>query len=116
MIQPIKSAATICHSIRVSNNSGLLLIIVFLTLLTSAITGYARIGIFERIYCMQSLAGAGSGAAIKVADVPSLEQGKPIERELAGGDYHPYRLTLVAGQFCHIVVDQRGVDLTHFTR
>jgi CHAT domain-containing protein/Tfp pilus assembly protein PilF len=41
----------------------------------------------------------------------TLEPGKPIERELAGGRMHAYQLTLVAGQFLHLVVDQRGIDV-----
>lgn len=40
-----------------------------------------------------------------------LESGKPIERELAGGESHSYRLTLAAGQFCRIVIEQRGIDI-----
>jgi CHAT domain-containing protein/Tfp pilus assembly protein PilF len=40
-----------------------------------------------------------------------LELGKPIERELAGEQTHSYQLTLVAGQFLHLVVDQRGIDV-----
>ena len=100
MIRPIKSAATISHTIRVSGESGLLLIIVLTILHISAITCHAR-----------SPGGAVGGAVIKVADVPSLEPGKPIERELAGGEAHFYRLTLAAGQFCHIVVDQRGINV-----
>jgi CHAT domain-containing protein/Tfp pilus assembly protein PilF len=40
-----------------------------------------------------------------------LELGRPIERELAGGESHSYQLMLAAGQFLHAVVDQRGVNL-----
>src|SRR5215510_2005728 len=40
-----------------------------------------------------------------------LELGKPIERELAGGESHFYQLLLAEGQFLHAVVDQRGVNL-----
>ena len=40
-----------------------------------------------------------------------LELGKPIERELAGGQSHSYQLTLAAGQYLHVVVDQRGIDV-----
>jgi tetratricopeptide (TPR) repeat protein len=111
MIQPIKSTVTICHSIRIPGKNGLLLTIVFLTLLISDITGYARTRIFESPYCVQSPADAKSGAALKVTDITALELGKPVERELAGGDVHSYRLTLAAGQFCHVVVDQRGIDV-----
>ncbi len=44
-------------------------------------------------------------------DLPTLEIGRPVERELAGGEAHSYLLTLTAGQFCHVVVDQRGIDV-----
>src|SRR4030095_1943334 len=44
-------------------------------------------------------------------DVRWLEPGKSIERWLAGGETHSYRLTLAAGQFSHMVVNQRGIDL-----
>ena len=40
-----------------------------------------------------------------------LEPGKPIERELAGGESHSYHIMLAAGQFLRAVVDQRGVNL-----
>src|SRR5690242_1868579 len=44
-------------------------------------------------------------------DVLTLEPGKPIERELDGGQSHSYRILLTAGQYVHIVVDQRGIDV-----
>jgi CHAT domain-containing protein/Tfp pilus assembly protein PilF len=40
-----------------------------------------------------------------------LEQGKPIERELAGGQSHTYQLTLTADQYVKLVVDQHGIDV-----
>jgi len=40
-----------------------------------------------------------------------LEQGKPIERELGGGQTDSYQLTLTDGQYLKLVVDQRGVDV-----
>lgn len=40
-----------------------------------------------------------------------LELGKPIERELAGDQAHFYGLTLIKGQYVHLVVDQRGIDV-----
>jgi CHAT domain-containing protein/tetratricopeptide (TPR) repeat protein len=43
---------------------------------------------------------------------PELEPGKAIERELAIGDLHDYRITLAAGEFARIVVEQRGIDVT----
>ena len=44
-------------------------------------------------------------------DVRALVPGKPIERELDGGKSHLYQITLAAGQYLHVVVDQRGIDV-----
>ncbi len=43
--------------------------------------------------------------------VPKLERGKPIDRELIGDQAHSYSIILRAGQYLHIVVDQRGIDV-----
>jgi tetratricopeptide (TPR) repeat protein len=42
-----------------------------------------------------------------------LNPGEPIERKLAGGEshYYAYQLSLAAGQYVKLVVDQRGIDL-----
>jgi CHAT domain-containing protein/Tfp pilus assembly protein PilF len=44
-------------------------------------------------------------------DVRLLELGKPIERELAGGQSHVYQIALAAGQYLNLVVEQRGIDV-----
>jgi CHAT domain-containing protein/Tfp pilus assembly protein PilF len=44
-------------------------------------------------------------------NIPALELGKPVEREMAGGQAHSYQLTLAADQFLRLVVDQRGIDV-----
>jgi CHAT domain-containing protein/tetratricopeptide (TPR) repeat protein len=44
-------------------------------------------------------------------DVQALEPGKPIEREMKGGDVHVYTITLRQGEFLHTEVDQRGIDV-----
>jgi len=44
-------------------------------------------------------------------DVRSLEPDKPIERELAGGEAHSYRIMLNRGEYLHVAVDQRGIDV-----
>jgi CHAT domain-containing protein len=59
----------------------------------------------------QAPANTSSNVAGKQPDILALESGKPIERELAGGESHSYLLTLAAGQFCQAVVDQRGIDV-----
>jgi tetratricopeptide (TPR) repeat protein len=45
------------------------------------------------------------------SDARPLEAGKPIEREIAGGQKHYYTITLESGQYLHLVVDQRGIDV-----
>jgi CHAT domain-containing protein/tetratricopeptide (TPR) repeat protein len=40
-----------------------------------------------------------------------LELGTPVERDLSGGQSHSYRILLAAGQYLHVVVDQRGIDV-----
>jgi len=50
---------------------------------------------------------AGSAQTGSVAG--SLEPGKPVERELAGGQTHEYKIELLAGQYVHVVVEQRGI-------
>src|SRR5262245_66256033 len=49
------------------------------------------------------------GAARSERELESLTLGHPIERELAGGQFHSYRLALTAGQFLRLVVGQRGI-------
>ncbi len=52
---------------------------------------------------------ARSGNSQSEADVRTLEPRKPIERELAGGQSHWYRLSLTADQYVLVVVEQRGI-------
>jgi CHAT domain-containing protein len=52
-----------------------------------------------------------TSAAQSNKNTPALELGKPIERELAGGQSHTYRIALAKGQFLRVVVDQRGADV-----
>ena len=50
-------------------------------------------------------------AAQSNQDMPVLELGKPIERELAGDAAHSYRIVLATNQFLHLVVEQKGIDV-----
>jgi CHAT domain-containing protein/Tfp pilus assembly protein PilF len=40
-----------------------------------------------------------------------LEPGKPLERELKGGDKHTYEIHAEAGQFLHAEAEQLGIDV-----
>jgi hypothetical protein len=41
----------------------------------------------------------------------SLEVGQLILRELKGGQSHSYEISIAAGQYAHVVVDQKGIDV-----
>jgi CHAT domain-containing protein len=47
----------------------------------------------------------------KQAEVGELKLAEPIERELKGGEGHSYRITLTAGQYLHVIVEQKGIDV-----
>src|SRR5262245_58108389 len=51
------------------------------------------------------------GVAQAGQDERELVSTMPIERELSGGETHAYRIALISGQFLHVVVDQRGIDV-----
>ncbi|MDQ3173320.1 MAG: tetratricopeptide repeat protein, partial [Acidobacteriota bacterium] len=42
----------------------------------------------------------------------TLVPGKPMEREIAGGGSHTYQITLQAGQFMRLVVEQKEINVT----
>ena len=44
-------------------------------------------------------------------DVVALAPGKPVEREIAGDETHVYQITLAAGQYLRVIVEQRSDDL-----
>jgi hypothetical protein len=58
----------------------------------------------------QASAGA-RGAAPSAQESISLEPGRPVERELSGGQWHSYKIALVSNQYLHIEVEQRGIDV-----
>ena len=50
------------------------------------------------------------GAAPGAQENISLEPGKPIERELSGGQSHSYTITMTSGQYLRITASQQGID------
>ncbi|MEJ7710945.1 MAG: tetratricopeptide repeat protein [Pyrinomonadaceae bacterium] len=48
----------------------------------------------------------------QVAPEPTtLVPGQPVEREIAGGESHAYRVALQAGQFVRVVAEQKAIDV-----
>ena len=61
------------------------------------------------------VAGGGGQHRTECTLEPSgqlLEPGTRIERPLAGGEEHRYQISLSAGDFTRVVVEQHGVDVT----
>lgn len=54
--------------------------------------------------------GSLAAPLIQAAAIP-VEVSKPIERAIAAGEADSYTLTLTSGQYAHITVDQRDVDV-----
>lgn len=56
--------------------------------------------------------GASSdGAAQKEGHMPEIKRNKPIVRELKGGEAHDYLIRLKQGEYAHLVVEQRNIDV-----
>jgi hypothetical protein len=55
-------------------------------------------------------AWAASLAQDGLSGIP-LELVKPLEQSIAQGETQSYTLTLSAGQYAHVLVDQRGIDV-----
>src|SRR5215217_5930601 len=44
-------------------------------------------------------------------EITNLESGKRFEREISGNQKHVYQITLSAGQYAGVEVEQRGIDV-----
>jgi CHAT domain-containing protein/Tfp pilus assembly protein PilF len=50
------------------------------------------------------------GMASSAQESISLEPGKPVERELSGGQSHAYKIAMTSGQYLQVIVSQKGID------
>src|SRR5918912_1353531 len=41
----------------------------------------------------------------------ALTVGQPVTRDMRGGEQHTYQLSLSAGQYARVVVEQKGIDV-----
>ena len=70
----------------------------------------------RHIIVLCAAASIWRGPHAQTAEAPTieptlLEQGKTIERQLAGGHAHEYRFTLNAGQYAQLLPDQRSISV-----
>lgn len=61
--------------------------------------------------CLLVVAGSGPGVSAMQTDSPALALGVPLQREIKGGETHQFRLTLNAGQYARVIVEQQGIDV-----
>jgi CHAT domain-containing protein/tetratricopeptide (TPR) repeat protein len=64
-----------------------------------------------RALALAAFVGLSLAPASRAQEARTLEPGQPIGRELAGGQTHVYRVALAAGQYLHLVVEQRGIEV-----
>ncbi len=57
------------------------------------------------------LTSFSSSQTIKKQEITPLESGKPLEREIAGGEQQTFQFNLTANQYAKIIVEQRGIDV-----
>src|ERR1700690_4262836 len=63
------------------------------------------------VYCNSRLEQSAAQNTGQPQDTSQLlELGKPIERELRGGEIHTYRINVEPGQFVHIVIEKKGME------
>jgi CHAT domain-containing protein/predicted negative regulator of RcsB-dependent stress response len=75
---------------------------------------WVGLSVSSSLWPRQALVQASAGArkeAQSAQETDSLEPGKPIERELSGGQSHSYKIAMISGQYLQVVVDQRGIDV-----
>ncbi len=73
--------------------------------------GLDKLKIIIAIFVTILLAGTGCIALAQLPDSRPLTIEKPIDRELKGDEFHSYSLSLQAGQFLNVVVEQNGIDV-----
>ena len=54
---------------------------------------------------------SASASLYGTQEVLQLEPGKQLEREIARGEVHYYRITLAAGQFLQLIVEQQSSNV-----
>jgi hypothetical protein len=91
------------HSLKsiVRKRLALTSLVVSLLLCTLAIPCRVRAG--------RPLTQAPAAETPSIQAVTSLEQGKPVARELSGGQKHGYQITVAADQYARVTVKQHGM-------
>src|SRR5215510_5628567 len=110
IIPPLSALILLCVSISTSQGCGLHSIH-WTPLMINLLRGVAPAAAILRPVAptVHASANERGGAPSAQASV-SLEPGKPIERDLSGGQSHFYKIALTSGQYLRITVSQQGID------
>jgi CHAT domain-containing protein/tetratricopeptide (TPR) repeat protein len=111
MLQPVIGAIRSSHPARRFFRDGFILNLGLLMLVLSTPTAYPCSDLFQISSSLQQPIAANRAASQNSSEARLLAAGKPIERELAGGEAHAYQLTLAAGQYAAVVVDQQRINV-----
>lgn len=79
----------------------------------SPISGWAALCV-RAAACLLLLIGAvnaETSTAQEQSSVHTLTIGQPVAREMRGGEEHTYQVTLNAGQYTRVVLEQKGIDV-----
>lgn len=63
------------------------------------------------VACLLLCSGASPVFAQEQAIAYTVTVGRPVAREIRGGEDHAYQVTLNAGQYARVVVEQKGIDV-----
>ncbi len=113
-LSPVTPSVFPCSRLRQSVRSSIATSICLLILPANPPPAYALRDVISIAPPAQRPLNASGAIAQKGDDVRALEPGKPIERELAGGESHFYQLTPDSGQYARVVVSQRGINVALF--
>jgi len=111
MRQPIIGVIRWGYPVRRFIRGGGFLSLSLLILLLSTPPACPCSGIFSISLERQQSIETNRAAPKDHTDARRLETGKPIEQGLAGGEAHAYQLTLEAGQYAQVTVEQRRINV-----
>lgn len=66
---------------------------------------------YAAVACLLLCSGATSVFAQDQQSAYTLTAGRPVAREIRGGEEHKYQVTLSAGQYARVVLEQKGIDV-----
>jgi CHAT domain-containing protein/Tfp pilus assembly protein PilF len=102
------SASSHRHRQVVHKNSAKILALFLLFSLSAVVPSHQASGLYSELNHRPAQASSETDGE---QDVPLLEAGQPIRRELAEGQQHNYRIGLSADQFLKAAVEQAGIDV-----